>query len=54
MILFEPSAKAKKDIEDIRAAYKSKFKQDSVMRIDDKHCVSFWIRDIINYAPKIN
>ncbi len=41
MILFEPSAKAKKDIEDIRAAYKSKFKQDSVMRIDDKHCVSF-------------
>ncbi|MCI5147749.1 MAG: DUF3574 domain-containing protein [Candidatus Electrothrix sp. AR3] len=41
MILYKPSAKTAQAIEDIRAAYKSKFRQDSVMRLDETNCVSF-------------
>jgi len=41
MILYKPSAKAEQAIEDIRAAYKSQFQQDSVMRLDEINCVSF-------------
>ncbi|NEP53924.1 MAG: DUF3574 domain-containing protein [Moorea sp. SIO3C2] len=41
MILYKRSAKAEQAIEDIRAAYKSQFQQDSVMRLDEINCVSF-------------
>ncbi len=41
MILYKPSAKTVQAIEDIRAAYKKKFRQDSVMRLDETSCVSF-------------
>lgn len=41
MILYKPSAKAERAIENIRAAYKSQFQQDAVMRLDEINCVSF-------------
>ncbi|MDJ0662705.1 MAG: DUF3574 domain-containing protein [Crocosphaera sp.] len=41
MILYTPSAEAEEAIEDIRNTYKSKFQQDSVMRLDESNCVSF-------------
>ncbi|RWX48057.1 hypothetical protein H206_05350 [Candidatus Electrothrix aarhusensis] len=41
MILYKPSVETAQAIEDIRAAYKKKFRQDSVMRLDETNCVSF-------------
>lgn len=42
VILYEPSAEKEAGIEDIRAAYKDRFEQQSVMRVDaGTQCVSF-------------
>jgi len=42
VILYEPSAEKEVAIEDIRAAYKDRFEQESVMRVDGgMQCVSF-------------
>lgn len=41
MILYAPSPDAEQAIEEIRAAYKTQFQQDSVMRLDEANCVSF-------------
>lgn len=42
VILYEPSAEKEVAIEDIRAAYKDRFDQESVMRVDGPvQCVSF-------------
>jgi hypothetical protein len=42
VILYEPSAEKEVAIEDIRAAYKDRFEQESVMRVDaGTQCVSF-------------
>lgn len=42
IILYEPSAEKDNAIEDIRAAYKDRFHQESVMRVDGPvQCVSF-------------
>lgn len=42
VILYEPSAEKDAAIEDIRAAYKDRFDQESVMRVDaGTQCVSF-------------
>lgn len=42
IILYEPSAEKETAIEDIRAAYKDRFEQESVMRVDaGAQCVSF-------------
>ena len=41
MILYKPSVETEQAIEDIRKAYKTKFRQDSVMRLDETNCVSF-------------
>ncbi|MGE5767111.1 MAG: DUF3574 domain-containing protein [Bacteroidota bacterium] len=42
VILYEPSAEKEAAIEDIRAAYKDRFDQESVMRVDGPtQCVSF-------------
>ncbi|HEY9538684.1 MAG TPA: DUF3574 domain-containing protein [Kiloniellaceae bacterium] len=42
VILYEPSAEKHTAIEDIRAAYKDRFDQESVMRVDGPtQCVSF-------------
>jgi hypothetical protein len=42
VILYEPSAEKEAAIEDIRAAYKDRFDQESVMRVDaGAQCVSF-------------
>ena len=42
IILYEPSAEKDNAIEDIRAAYKDRFQQESVMRVDGPvQCVSF-------------
>ncbi|MGF1630907.1 MAG: DUF3574 domain-containing protein [Kiloniellaceae bacterium] len=42
VILYEPSAEKDAAIEDIRAAYKDRFDQESVMRVDGPtQCVSF-------------
>jgi hypothetical protein len=42
VILYEPSAEKEAAIEDIRAAYKDRFDQESVMRVDaGTQCVSF-------------
>lgn len=42
IILYEPSAEKHAAIEDIRAAYKDRFDQESVMRVDGPtQCVSF-------------
>jgi hypothetical protein len=42
VILYEPAAEKETAIEDIRAAYKDRFEQESVMRVDaGMQCVSF-------------
>ena len=42
VILYEPAAEKETAIEDIRAAYKDRFDQESVMRVDGPtQCVSF-------------
>jgi len=42
IILYEPSAEKETAIQDIRAAYKDRFQQESVMRVDaGEQCVSF-------------
>lgn len=41
VIWHEPSALADAEIEAIRAAYKQRFDQESVMRVDGLSCVSF-------------
>ena len=42
IILYQPSAEKEAAIEDIRAAYKDRFQQESVMRVDGpEQCVSF-------------
>lgn len=42
VVLYEPSAEKEAAIEDIRAAYKDRFDQESVMRVDaGAQCVSF-------------
>ncbi len=41
VIWYEPSNSAESGIEAIRAAYKARFDQESVMRVDSVSCVSF-------------
>ncbi len=41
VIWHEPTAQAHHDIEAIRTAYKKRFDQESVMRVDGMSCVSF-------------
>jgi hypothetical protein len=41
VICHEPTAQANTDIEAIRTAYKKRFDQESVMRVDGMSCVSF-------------
>ncbi|WP_299390836.1 DUF3574 domain-containing protein [Pelagibius sp.] len=41
VILYFPSEESESKIEDIRAAYKDRFDQESVMRVDSANCVSF-------------
>ncbi|MGD1876128.1 MAG: DUF3574 domain-containing protein [Kiloniellaceae bacterium] len=42
LVLYEPSAEKEAAIQDIRAAYKDRFDQQSVMRVDaGEQCVSF-------------
>lgn len=41
VILYEPASRTDEDIEAIRSAYKQRFAQESVMRIDAASCVSF-------------
>lgn len=41
VILYFPSDESEAKIEDIRAAYKDRFDQESVMRVDSANCVSF-------------
>ena len=41
IILYAPSNDAETRIEDVRAAYKAAFQQESVLRIDSASCVSF-------------
>jgi hypothetical protein len=41
VIWHEPSGTTDTDIEAIRSAYKQKFDQESVMRVDSASCVSF-------------
>jgi Protein of unknown function (DUF3574) len=41
LIWYAPAADKDADIEAIRAAYKTRFKQLSVMRVDGVNCVSF-------------
>ncbi len=42
LILLYPFAKEKSQaIEDIRTEYKSAFRQESVLRVDERSCVSF-------------
>jgi hypothetical protein len=41
VIWYRPSAKSEADIEAIRAAYKKRFSQESVLRVDDVSCVAF-------------
>ncbi|WP_193369275.1 DUF3574 domain-containing protein [Pelagibius marinus] len=41
VILYQPSAESEAAIEEIRAAYKEGFDQESVMRLDSSSCVSF-------------
>lgn len=40
-LLHEASTEADARVESIRAAYKSRFHQDSVMRVDEVECVAF-------------
>ena len=37
----EPTSRTDTDVETIRSAYKSRFEQESVMRVDGASCVSF-------------
>lgn len=41
LIWYAPSAKAEADIQAVREAYKARYKQISVMRVDSADCVSF-------------
>ena len=41
VIWYTPSARSDTDIEAIRSAYKQRFNQQSVMRVDSVSCVSF-------------
>jgi hypothetical protein len=41
VIWYRPSAKSEADIEAIRAAYKERFNQESVLRADGGSCVAF-------------
>jgi len=41
VIWYRPSARSEVDIEAIRAAYKKRFSQESVLRVDDVSCVAF-------------
>jgi hypothetical protein len=41
MIWFQPTPDSETRIDAIRAAYKARFKQESVMRVDGFSCVSF-------------
>ena len=41
VILYFPSDETEAKIEDIRAAYKDRFDQEIVMRVDSANCVSF-------------
>ena len=41
VIWYEPTGRTGADIEAIRAAYKQRFDQESVMRVDSVSCVSF-------------
>ena len=41
VILYEPSAEAERNIQEIRTAYKEQFHQDSVIRLNEMACVSF-------------
>lgn len=41
VIWYSPSARTEADIEAIRSAYKQRFNQQSVMRVDSVSCVSF-------------
>jgi len=41
VIWYEPDASSEARIEAIRAAYKKRFRQDSVLRVDGVSCVSF-------------
>ncbi len=41
VILYFPSEESETKIEDVRAAYKDRFNQESVMRVDSANCVSF-------------
>jgi Protein of unknown function (DUF3574) len=41
IIWHEPTRRSETDIEAIRAAYKTRFAQESVMRIEGSSCVSF-------------
>lgn len=41
VIWHEPTSRTNADIETIRSAYKSRFEQESVMRVDGTSCVSF-------------
>lgn len=40
-LIYPPTPAAEHQIEAIRAAYRSEFRQDSVMRLDEAACVSF-------------
>ncbi len=40
-LLYKSSQESEQAIEEIRAAYKLQFQQDSVMRLDETNCVSF-------------
>jgi Protein of unknown function (DUF3574) len=41
LLLYPASYENSKDIEQIRQAYKTRFQQESVLRVDDQTCVSF-------------
>ena len=41
VIWHEPTSRTETDIEAIRSAYRTRFNQDSVMRVDGVSCVSF-------------
>lgn len=41
LIVFEPAVDSETRIEAIRAAFKRRFQQDSVLRVDSPACVSF-------------
>lgn len=41
VVLYQPKPETETAIEAIRSAYKSRFQQESVMRIDSPSCVSF-------------